>query len=377
MGDEMPDPRVQKLARVLVHYSLGVKEGEWVRVNGSYLAEELILAAHDEILAAGAHPSVNTGLPEMQYRMLRNASDDQLKFLDPAEKLIFEKADKHLFVMGGWNTKELTRIDPVRMVLVQNARRPLMKTLMKRTASGEASWCGTAFPTQSAAQDAEMSLPEYRDFVFSAGLVDSRDPVAEWKKLSARQAKIAAALGRISNVRIVGDETDLTLSVKGRTWVNCDGRLNFPDGEVFTSPVENSAEGTIRYAFPAVYRGREVTNVRLVFRKGRAVEARADKGEDFLNAMLDSDAGARRIGELAFGTNPAITTFTRSILFDEKIGGTVHIALGDSLPGTGGKNRSSLHWDMICDTRRGFVIYGDGKPIHRNGRFLIGKGGGA
>lgn len=368
----MPDPRIEKLAGVLVHYSLGVKKDEWVRIAGSYLAEELIRAACDEILAAGAHPSITVSLPDIQYSFFRNAGDDQLTFLDPAEKLAIEKADKFLFIMGGWNTKELTRIDPHRMVLSQNARRPMMKTLMRRTAAGKASWCGTAFPTQSAAQDAEMSLSEYRDFVFSAGLIDSRDPVAEWRKMSVRQSGIAAALGRLKKIRIAGGDTDLTLDVTGRTWVNCDGKLNFPDGEVFTSPVENSAEGVIRYAFPAVYRGREVSDVRLVFRKGRVVEARAEKGEDFLNAMLDADAGARRIGEFAFGTNPAVTTFTRSILFDEKIGGTVHIALGDSLPGTGGRNRSSLHWDMICDTRKGFVVYGDGKPIHRNGKFLIG-----
>jgi aminopeptidase len=215
-----------------------------------------------------------------------------------------------------------------------------------------------------------MALAEYEDFVYGAGRLDRRDPVGEWKKVAARQARLCRFLGRRKTIRIVGRDTDLSFRVAGRKWINCDGRRNFPDGEVFTSPLEDSAEGRIRYSFPAVYSGKEVENVRLVFRAGKVVEARADKGEDLLRSMLDTDAGSRFVGELAFGTNYGVTRFTRNTLFDEKIGGTVHVALGAALPESGGRNRSGIHWDMVCDTRKGFTVYGDGKPIMKDGKWL-------
>jgi aminopeptidase len=178
-------------------------------------------------------------------------------------------------------------------------------------------------------------------------------------------------VGKLKTIRIVGLDTDLSFNVAGRKWINCDGHENFPDGEIFTGPIENSAEGKIRYTFPAVYGGKEVQDVRLTFKKGKVVEARAEKGEKFLHAMLDSDAGARYVGELAFGMNYGIRNFTKNTLFDEKIGGTLHIAVGASLPESGGKNKSSLHWDMVCDTRKGFVVYGDGKPVMKDGKWRL------
>jgi aminopeptidase len=366
------DPRLQKLAKVLVHYSLGVKKGDWVRINGSYLAEDLLREAYKETLIAGGHPSLNVGIPGVQHLFFKHATDEQLTYISPADRLYFKKMDKFLTVLGGSNTKELTGVDPQKSVAAQKARKGLFDTFTRRTAAGSLAWCGTQYPTASSAQDAEMALSEYEDFIFAGGLLDKKDPVAEWRKLSARQAKLVKALGRLKTIRIVGLDTDLTFNVAGRPWVNCDGHLNFPDGEVFTSPIENSAEGHIRYTFPAVYAGREVENVRLTFRKGKVVEAAADKGADLLHAMLGTDPGAKRVGELAFGTNPAIKRFTRNTLFDEKIGGTMHIAVGKSLPQSHGKNKSAIHWDMVCDTRKGFTIYGDGKPIHRNGKFLFG-----
>jgi aminopeptidase len=258
------------------------------------------------------------------------------------------------------------------MSVAQGARKELMSKMFKRMAAGELRWCGTQFPTQSSAQDAEMSLAEYEDFVYRAGMLHKRNPVEEWQKVSQRQAKLVKALGRLKNIRIVGPETDISFKVAGRTWINCDGQQNFPDGEVFTGPWENATEGHIRYSFPAIYAGREVQDVRLVFKKGKVVDARAAKGEKLLHAMLDTDPGARVVGELAFGTNYSIKRFSKNTLFDEKIGGTMHVAVGASLPESGGKNKSAVHWDMVCDTRRGFLVYGDGKPIHKNGKFLIG-----
>ncbi|MEO0077935.1 MAG: aminopeptidase [candidate division WOR-3 bacterium] len=366
----MNDTRVAKLARLLVNYSLRLRKGDWVIIKGPAIAEELIQACQVEALVAGAFVSVRASLAETTYVPFRHASEEQLKFIAPNERLEMSRADALLFIWGGWNSKALTGIDPARLALAQAARRPLFDIMLKREASGSLRWVGTQFPTHSSAQDAEMSLTEYQDFVYGAGMLDRPDPVAEWHKVSKRQAGLVKRLSRLSTVRIVGEDTDITFGVKGRKWINCDGRVNFPDGEVFTSPLEDATEGTIRYTFPAVYNGREVENVRLWFKAGRVVDARADKGEEFLVKMLDTDPGARQVGELAFGTNYSIKRFTRNTLFDEKIGGTMHVAIGASLPEAGGKNKSAIHWDMVCDTRSGFLVYGDGKPLMKNGRFV-------
>lgn len=366
----MADVMIERLAKVLVHYSLGVKKGDWVRVDGPTFAEDLLVAASVEILRAGGHPTVQASLPGLRYAVVTNSSEEQLKFMPPSAVIQIDKCDRWLAIWGNANTKELSNVDPKRMAVAQLAMKPLFDKMLKRIADGSLHWTGTQYPCNASAQDAEMSLEEYRDFVFRAGMIHKKDPVAEWKKVSREQARIAKRLGHLKTLRIVGKDTDLTFNVAGRKWINCDGHENFPDGEVFTGPVENSADGHIRYTFPAVHGGREVHDVRLVFKKGRVVEARAAKGEEYLHVLIDSDGGARYVGELAFGTNYGIRRFTRNTLFDEKIGGTMHIALGASLPESGGKNKSGLHWDMVCDTRKGFTVYGDGRPIHRNGRFL-------
>lgn len=366
----MADTRVQKLAQVLVNYSLGVKKGMWVRLDGAVEAAPLLTAVCVEVLKAGGFPTVRPSLPGLGYLTLKHASDEQLRFISATSRLETEKLDAILSVWGGSNTKEMTNIDPQRLVIQRTASRPIFDKMLARIASGSLHWCGTQFPTASSAQDAEMALAEYEDFVYGAGLVDAKDPIAEWKKVSARQEKMAKFLSTLKTIRIVGLDTDLSFTVAGRKWINCDGRENFPDGEIFTGPVENSAQGHIRYTFPAVYGGKEVENVRLVFKRGKVVEAHADKGEAYLLSTIDSDPGARFVGELAFGTNYGIQQFTRNTLFDEKIGGTMHIALGASLPESGGKNKSAVHWDMVCDTRKGFTVYGDDKPILKNGKWL-------
>jgi aminopeptidase len=216
-----------------------------------------------------------------------------------------------------------------------------------------------------------MSLADYEDFVYKAGHVDKDDPIAEWQRVEREQAAVAKRLGTCKTIRIVAPDTDLTVGVGGRTWISAAGEHNFPDGEVFTGPVENATSGSVRFTFPAIYGGREVTGIRLTFKEGRVTEARADKGEEFLRSMLDIDAGARVLGEFAFGLNYDIQQFTRNILFDEKIGGTVHMALGAAYPDTGGKNQSGLHWDMILDLRSASgEAYADGEAVYRNGRFL-------
>ncbi len=367
----MFDPRVQNLARVLIRYSLKLKKDEWLVISGPDNAGELVKAALIEALKKGANVTLRASLPDVSYLFYRYASARQLRFVSSSEKLEMEQADAMLFIWGGWNTREMTNLDAKRLALSRQARRPLFETMLRREAEGKFRWVGTQFPTPASAQDAEMSLLEYQEFVYRAGMVTRKNPIKEWQKVSERQRRLIQKLNRLSTIRIVGEETDITFGVKGRKWVNCDGRVNFPDGEVFTSPEEDKTEGIIRYHFPAVYLGKEVLNVRLVFKKGRVVEAKADKGEDLLWAMLKTDEGAKRVGELSFGTNYSIQRFTKNTLFDEKIGGTMHVAIGAALPETGGKNKSAIHWDMVCDTRKGFTVYGDGEPIMKNGRFMI------
>ncbi len=367
----MFDPRIEKLAKVMIHYSVRLKKGEWAVVYGSANAEELLKALAVEALKIGAHVTLRTHLADASYLFFRYASPRQLRFLPPTDLLEVEKADALIFVRGGWNMKEMTDVDARKMAEYQCARKELLQIRLKREAEGKLRWVLTNFPTDALAQEAAMSRVEYEEFVFKAGMLDKPDPIKEWQKVSQRQRRLIAKLNRLNTIRIVGKDTDITFGVRGRKWANCDGHNNLPDGEVFTGPEEDRTEGVIRYTFPVIYQGKEVENIRLVFQKGKVVEASADKGEDILRTMLATDEGAKRVGELAFGTNYSIQRFTKDILFDEKIGGTMHVALGTGYPKTGSKNRSVIHWDMVCDTRQGFTVYGDGKPIMKNGRFLI------
>ncbi|NPV14993.1 aminopeptidase [candidate division WOR-3 bacterium] len=367
----MFDPRIEKLAKLMVRYSVRLKKGEWAVIYGPANAEPLLKALELEALKVGANVTLRVTIPDATYLLFRNAKPQQLRFVAPTDLVEVEKADALIFVRGGWNLKELTGIDAANMSIYQSARKVLLQRRLQREAEGKLRWVLTNFPTDALAQEAAMSRIEYEEFVFGAGLLDRPNPIREWQKISKRQQRLIAKLNRLSTIRIVGQDTDITFGVRGRKWANCDGHNNFPDGEVFTGPEEDKTEGVIRYTYPAIYQGKEVENIRLVFKKGKVVEMSADKGADILRAMVNTDEGAKRVGELAFGTNYSIQRFTKDILFDEKIGGTVHVALGTGYPKTGSKNRSVIHWDMVCDTRKGFTVYGDGKPIMKDGRFLI------
>jgi aminopeptidase len=367
----MADLRVEKLAELLVNYSVEVKKGDKVAISGEILAEPLLKAIYVKVLQAGGYPYLvasPTGLDELFYRY---ASDDQLKFVSPPTKLIMDTYDVRISIGGEENTKALNSVDPAKMVMNSKARTELMKTFMRRAAAKELRWTYTLFPTNAYAQDAEMGLVEYEDFVYGASLGDINDPVGYWKRFSAWQDKIVNWLKGKKQIHVTAPETDLTFSVEGRTFINCDGHENVPDGEVFTGPVEDSMEGKVYFSYPTIYDGREVTGVRIWFEKGKAVKVTADKNQDFLIETLDTDEGARRIGEFAFGTSQGITRFTRQILFDEKINGSFHMALGASYPETGGKNESAIHWDMICDMRKKSEVTVDGQLFYKNGKFVI------
>lgn len=366
----MRDPRMEKLADVLVNYSVGVKKGQLVRVSGPPVSQPLIVAIYEKVLAAGGHPAVRMVPEELNEIFLKHADDEQLRFCNPIGLYEYEHLDCSIGIWAEENTKALTNCDPKKIGITQAARKPLMDIFMKRAAEGTLRWVGTQFPSQACAQDAEMSLSEYEDFVFKAGLLDKPDPVAAWKKVSERQQRLVDFLNGKTEYHVKANNgTDVRLNLTGKTWINCDGHENFPDGEVFSGPVIDSVEGTIVFSFPAVHHGRECDGVRLTFKSGKVVDAGATKGLDFLTSMLDMDSGSRFLGECAVGTNYDIQRYTRNTLFDEKIGGTCHFALGAGYPESGNNNQSGLHWDMVVDLRTGGYIEIDGVKINVDGKF--------
>ena len=366
----MLDPRVERLGRLVVDYSLGLTPGQTFRIDASTVASPLVQAVYRAALAAGAHPYPNFSLDGLVETLLARGSEDQLAYVSPVEWQEVETLDAVLTIWSESNTRSLTRADPGRQSRLLAARRELVNRRWDRIAAGEMRWCGTLHPTNAHAQDADMSLADYEEFVFGACHADADDPERHWRSVAETLRARAAELGSVRELRIVGPDTDLTVGVEGRTWLAADGRHNMPDGEVFTSPVESATEGEIRFTFPAIFQGREVEDVRLRFREGRVVAAEAAHGSDYLRSLLDMDDGARVLGEVAFGLNYEIDRFTRNILFDEKIGGTMHVALGAGFREAGGENSSGLHWDLICDLRAGGEVYADGELVWRAGRFL-------
>jgi aminopeptidase len=365
-----PDNRLTKLARLIVQYSTEVQKNQQVKISGSTASEPLVRELYRAVLEAGAHPRVQMLLPDQQYIFYNTAQDFQLDYTDPQMLYEAEHVDRILQIFPDLNPHELTAIDPAKQQKAALANGPIMEAVMKRWGDGSLRWCGTACPTPALAQEAHMSLEEYAEFVFDCMHLNDEDPVAFWKEFSARQDKICQRLDNIREMRYVGEDTDLRFNVAGRKWINCDGRLNFPDGEVFTGPVEDSVEGTIRFTYPGVIQGKEIEDIFLRFEQGKVVEASAAKGEELLQNVLDTDDGSRFVGEVAIGTNDKITRFTKNMLFDEKMGGTVHVAIGRGLPETGSNNVSTIHWDMLKDMKTGGEIYADGELIYQNGQFL-------
>jgi aminopeptidase len=351
------DSRVEQLARTLVHYSTGLRAGERVLIQGPDLARPLAVAVYREALRVGALPTLWATFEEVGWVLYREGSDAQIEWLDPVLLEAARQADVYVSLRAPENLKMLSSIDPAKQVLAQKARRPFLDVVLQRR------WVICELPTPALAQEAGMSNEEFEDFSFGAVSVDWP---AMREELQRRKAQFEA--GR--EVRILGRDTDLRLGIAGRTWIPDDGKHNMPGGEIFTGPIEDSAEGEITYDFPAVYGGREVDGVRLRFKAGRVVDASARAGEDYLIKMLDADEGARRLGELGIGTNYGIQRFSKSVLFDEKIGGTIHLAVGRSYEETGGTNESAVHWDMVKDLRTDGEIQIDGQAVQRNGRFL-------
>jgi aminopeptidase len=375
----MADPRIERFARVLVEYSARIQKGDRVLIESEPVAEPLIRALYEQILKAGGHPHLALNLGGQVSMMgvdtvfFEHASEEQLDYLPPFMHLVYNEFESRIRVHALPNTRALTGADAAKQARRARTLAPILQAQFQRGGRGEFKWVTTLYPTQAYAQDADMSLEEYERFVFGACHVgeEDSDSVAYWRGLQKEQQRLVDALSGHDRVEVKGPQVDLTLSIKGRRFLNACGEHNMPDGEIFTGPVEQSVNGWIRFEFPCVYQGNEVQGVDLRFREGQIVEAKADRNDAFLQRMLGTDAGARFLGEFAIGNNFGVQRITKEILFDEKFGGTIHLALGAGYPDTGSVNKSSIHWDLICDMRRDSEITVDGTLFYKDGAFRV------
>ena len=366
----MADPRVEKLAKVLVQYSLDLKPGQQFVLRTSPLAEELNLAVYEEAMIAGAFITVQMAMPGLPEIFYRHATDAQLEYVSPIRRLIAEQFDASLYIEAEYNTRELSGSDPAKMAKMSKAGAEVSKIFFDRAAAQELMWSLTVYPTHAMAQEADMSLRDYQDFVYTAGMMHLDDPVAAWKAEGQRQMGYINWLKGRDKVTIKGENVDLKFSIKDRVFKEADGKYNFPDGEIFTAPVEDSVEGYIRFSYPAIYGGQEVEDIELWFEEGKVVREKAAKGQELLTALLNTDDGSRILGEWGIGTNYNIQKFTKNMLFDEKIGGTIHLAVGAGYPETGAKNDSGIHWDMLCDMADSEILV-DGDLFYKDGKFKV------
>ncbi len=354
------EKQARRLAQILVRHSVKAKRGEIVRISGNELSRPLALAVYREVLRAGAHPLPAIGFEDAGRIFFEEASANQIRHLPPTRLYEAKRIDADIIILAPSNTRQLTHIPPRRMADRRKALRPISEMILRRVR-----WVLTNFPTEALAQECDRSLPEYERLYYRAVLQD-------WSGTARMLGRAKKILEKGSEVRIVGKETDITFSIRGRKAIPCAGEYNMPDGEIFTGPVETSAEGRIYFEFPAIAGGREVSGIRLAFRKGKVVEATAERNEAYLREMLAADPGACRLGEFGIGANAGVTEFTRDILLDEKMGGTIHLAIGRSYSESGGKNRSAVHWDMIKDLRKEGELFLDGKPVLGTGH-LFGR----
>lgn len=367
----MTDPRIANLARIVVEYCVEVQPKDRVAIIGYAEAAPLIKELYRGVLKAGGYPLVNAQLDGLNHIFFTEANDDQIKYISPIESMVAKEFECLISLFSTPNTRSLSNVDPAKQRLQAQSRNELFNIRMERAAKGEQKWNISMFPTNAFAQEAEMSLADFEDYVYSTCFADTDDPIARWRELSQMQDRLVNWLKGKKKVVVKGPNVDLKLSIDGRTFKNSDGKTNMPSGEIFTGPVEDSVDGWIRYSYPAIYLGREVEDIELFFEKGVVVKATAKKNEEFLNQMLDSDEGARYLGEFAIGTNKRVNRFIKNMLFDEKMGGTIHLALGRGFPETGSKNISSIHWDMLCDMHDGGQIFVDDELIYESGQFKI------
>ena len=367
----MADARVEKLAQILVDHSAQIKRGDRVAIEATTAAQPLVRALYAAILERGGYPHLLLELPDQEELLFAHANDEQLDATPVFRKLAYDQFESRIRIHSDTNPRALSSVDPARQRRRQKASASILETQMRRGADRSFKWVTTLYPTEGYAIEAEMSLSSFEDFVYRACHADQADPVAYWNKVKASQKKIIERIEGHDQVVLRGPNVDLSLSIKGRKYLNAAGKSNMPDGEVFTGPVEDSLNGFVRFTYPAIYSGVLVEGVELTFSNGKVSKATAEKNQPFLREMLESDAGARYVGEFAIGTNYEIDRFSHNILFDEKLGGSFHMALGAGYPETGSKNKSIIHWDMICGMQKDSEILVDGEVVYKNGKFVL------
>ncbi|MDO8301937.1 MAG: aminopeptidase [Sedimentisphaerales bacterium] len=360
----------EQYAKVLIHYSLEMKKGQRLLILSSYLAEPLLRECYREALKAGAFPELRVGINGTEKIFYDCAGKEQLEYISPLTRYVYENYDALLHVEALFNVKELQNVDPAKKQQVSIAKTELNKIFMKRAADESLRWTLCVFPTDSMAQEAGMSRGEYEEFVYSACFLYDDDPVARWNKLKDDQQRVVDFLNKKTNIRFAADDVAISFSTEGKKWINSGGTCNMPSGEVFTAPLEDSVNGRIRFSYPGIYLGQEIEDIMLEVKGGEVVGWEAKKGKALLDKIMEIP-GARRFGEVAVGTNYGITKFTRNMLFDEKIGGTIHMAVGAAYPETGGTNESSVHWDLLANMKTNGRIYADDELIYKDGKFII------
>jgi len=359
----------QKYAQLLIHYCLDLQPGQKLYVKSTTLAEPLLRELYREGLRVGAHVVIDMSFREQSRIFLQEADGNQLEYVSPAIEAAMKDFDAYLVVRAPHNLKEEQNVDRDKQKTRQTATKWLSDLYFSRTADGSLTRSLCQYPTSAGAQEAGMSLEEYEYFIYNACKLYEDDPRAAWLQVRKRQQAVVDYLNNAEHIRYHCGKTDISFSVKGRTWINSDGRTNMPSGEVFSGPVEDSVQGTVYFNYPSIFMGTEVRGITLQVEKGEVVAWSAEQGEHILNKVFEVD-GARHFGEVAIGTNYSIQQPTKNILFDEKIGGTIHMAVGQSYKQTGGINESAIHWDMITDMKDGGRIYVDGELAYENGQFL-------
>lgn len=368
----MNNPIVEKYADVLVNYSTKVKKNDLVIIYArGYEAKPLVNEIYKLCLLNGANPVVRVNMEGIAEKFIKYATDEQLSYIDEMSKIEVELADVMIFIGAPNNIKSMAKADNDKLAKYAKATRPILAKRLDRSAKGLMRWVIADYPTNALAQEASMSYDDYCDFLIKSCYLDLPDPVNKWIETDKEQTRLANIINGTKKLHIVGDKTDITFDVTDRIWIPCSGNMNFPDGEIYTSPVENGTNGKIYFDFPQNYHGSTAKEVYIEFKNGRVIDAYAENGNDFFQNMINLDDGAKTAGEIAIGTNDRILDVTGNILFDEKIGGSIHMALGASYPETGGKNQSGLHWDLIKNMKNGGKIYTDDKLIYENGKFII------
>lgn len=366
----MKEKTLRKMALTIVEYCLAVQQKETVVIFAQPAANQLVQACYREILLRGAYPIVQYNESALERIFYTYANDQQLSTEPILTKLLYETADCCLHILGSDEPDALQNVDSEKQRKRILAQKDAKELYNRRVDAGKLRWCLCAYPTKAEAEKIGMRHKEYEDFIIQATFCDQKDPVSCWKTVHEKQQKIIDVLNTKKHMHILSKDTDLTLSVKDRIWINSDGHHNFPSGEVFSAPVEDSANGYITFSYPMLYLGKKIEGIRLEFENGLVKSYRAKTGQDVLETILGTDSGIRRLGEVAVGTNYAIKRFTGNMLFDEKIGSTMHLALGRSYSECGGKNESLLHMDMICDMTEGKILF-DGEVLYENGFFTF------